>query len=86
MSLILTLKTKIIIPMNEIKKRNFRNFEALTETTDGFMIGGFTAIILPSYGGAAYGATNTGCTVTNNCNGGNCAKNCGVSGGGGFGG
>lgn len=70
--------------MKEIKKVGFKNFEALSETSNGNMIGGFSAIIITSTS-TNFFATNKECHVVNNCNGGNCTAGCGASGGSGGG-
>ena len=69
--------------MTQGKKVNFKNFEVLTETNNGTMIGGFSVIVLTS-SSASLAGTNKDCHVTNNCNGGNCVKGCGATGGGGL--
>jgi hypothetical protein len=85
MSLNLNLITKTNSKMKEIKKMDFKNFEALSESGHGNMIGGFSAIIIATSTSSFY-ATNSECHVVNNCNGGNCTAGCGASGGIGTGG
>jgi hypothetical protein len=71
--------------MKENKKVDFKNFEVLSESRNGNMIGGFSPIIIVASTSSFY-ATNSECHVVNNCNGGNCASGCGGSAGGGIGG
>lgn len=65
--------------MKEKQKNNFKNFEVLSETNNGTLVGGFSSIggSLPLTSNLLE-VKNKGCHVSNNCNGGNCARGCGV--------
>lgn len=54
------------------EKMDLTKFEAMTETVQGALIGGFSAA-LTAMTQAAQGTNN--CDCTNNCN---CTNNCGV--------
>ena len=59
---------------NKIK---FTQFELLQETANGTMVSGFSVVLSSAFGGLVK-ETNTKCTI-NNCQGGNCVKDCGLS-------
>ncbi len=63
--------------MKQKKEFDLGNFEVMTETSNGNLIGGFSAATGGS-NGSALAARNTNCPITNNCNGGNCTKGCGT--------
>ncbi len=64
--------------MKDNQKMDLTKFEALSETTQGALVGGFSTAMAVSPGGGEIGETiNDGCT--NNCDGGNCIKGCGSS-------
>ncbi len=63
--------------MKEKKGFDFRNFEVMTEMSNGNLIGGFSATTGGGSGGALIAVKNDSCPITNNCNGGNCVRGCG---------
>lgn len=58
--------------MEKGKKNNLSNFEKLTETPEGQLVGGFSATASNKLG-----ANGKMAAATNNCHGGNCAAGCG---------
>ena len=62
---------------NEVKK--FTQFELLSENSNGLLVSGFSKVMTSSIIGGVVG-TNDHCTVTNNCNGGNCKAGCSYTG------
>ena len=65
--------------MEKNKKISFKNFEALTETGNGVLIGGFSMVTLGSSSSlTGSDVKNVRCVVGNNCQGGNCVKGCGT--------
>ena len=56
-------------------KISLLQFEVLQESENGTLQSGFSVAIINHHGGLV-GATNKECTITNNCNGGNCVKGC----------
>ena len=59
--------------MKNEKKMTLSNFEKLTESPEGTLVGGFSASVTSKF------TANTKASATNNCNGGNCAAGCGHS-------
>lgn len=59
------------------KKINLKDVEVLSETSNGTLVGGFSLATASASSIASYYEKNVQCTVTNNCDGGNCRSGCG---------
>ncbi len=61
-----------------MKKFNLIPYEVLTETSNGILVGGFSAVAGGGISNGSLGTvTNKDCPVMgNNCNGHNCARAC----------
>ena len=59
------------------QKSSLIKFEKLNENENGILKSGFS-VVINYYGGVNGEPTNIKCHETNNCNGGNCVKNCGT--------
>ncbi|MDN3580928.1 hypothetical protein [Mucilaginibacter flavus] len=60
--------------------KNLRQFEALSETSDGFLVSGFSTSLSSNTatGGLVPIEANLSCPKNTNCAGGNCVAGCGA--------